>query len=737
MGNYISSNSKSGSSLENLRLQVKDVGDQYPFGDDEILRISRCFFYLRHMHSHVNVNMNMNMTDNMNESLESDPSFSFLSNWGLYGLALPPPHFSSKSASQSSTSTSQSTEAFGNLFQVDQNLILTDSIVTKLKSDTFQQRKYLLQIVQKHILPTNFGAKLEQTIFAFTETDVVHNTGNENAVHNNHTGHANVADPNRHQNEHQLNKQRLEKFLQGLAEASRRGSRTALAVIYKCCIAMNMSNSDHDHNNNNNNNAMASAKDLLDLSYRLALASLILSQQHSHANNGTVNNHNRESSQHSNDQIEKNTAHDSSSLNGNSDHDNNADDQNTTTTSTTDCYPDVSSLYPQPIDTSLVQSLVDYHSNNQYNNNRTSSSNPYSTTSSSYYSTNTFNQTHQSQPNQETPNVTANNKSNSNNEDVVSLEAFINWTELHAPCLSSTIETFIHYIFFADPDKPYPPQLTEFKFPTLQLQHSAFFKCPSSSLLFKFALMSPSLSGNWRRLYTSDCDGLSFNRLQNSLLGYSGPTLIIIQEARAGGIFGSFTSTAWKEAKDFYGNSDCFLYQLYPTFRVIRPKGGATKNFMYCNSESRSRGYDGQAHGIGFGGTTEKPRFFICESFDGCMASASDLTFEAGVLLPPLSTSTSTDQYQQTSKYFDIESLEVWGVGGDELVAAALGARHEQRELVAANIRKARKVDKAAFLDDFQSGLIESKAFKHRGEMRGRDDCHIDDRKKNTYVYEK
>ena len=85
-----------------------------------------------------------------------------------------------------------------------------------------------------------------------------------------------------------------------------------------------------------------------------------------------------------------------------------------------------------------------------------------------------------------------------------------------------------------------------------------------------------------------------------------------------------------------------------------------------------------------------------------------------------------------------------------------------RREIKAANIRKARKVDKAAILDDFKSGLIESKAFKvsffihfpryffwfqndnayffpsqHREEMRGRDDCQIDDVDKNNYVYEK
>ena len=192
-----------------------------------------------------------------------------------------------------------------------------------------------------------------------------------------------------------------------------------------------------------------------------------------------------------------------------------------------------------------------------------------------------------------------------------------------------------------------------------------------------------------------------------------------MKEAESGGIFGASTCTAWKVSKDFYGNSDCFLFSIDPVVRVMRPRGQGG-NYMYCNPESRSRGYDGLAHGIGFGGNTDKPRLFLSESFDSCMAGSADLTFEPGSLLPPKKDGNPT-------KYFDLEALEVWGVGGDAVVEEALGARHKQREILASNIRKARKVDKAAFLDDFRSGLIESKAFKHRGEIRGRNgDCQDD-----------
>lgn len=100
------------------------------------------------------------------------------------------------------------------------------------------------------------------------------------------------------------------------------------------------------------------------------------------------------------------------------------------------------------------------------------------------------------------------------------------------------------------------------------------------------------------------------------------------------------------------------------------------------------------------------------------MASSRDLTFEQGLLLPPTVSSTGSVTLQ---KYFEIDSLEVWGVGGDAVVQEALADRVKQRDILHANIQKARKVDKAQFLDDFKSGLIESKAFVHRDQMRGRD----------------
>lgn len=223
------------------------------------------------------------------------------------------------------------------------------------------------------------------------------------------------------------------------------------------------------------------------------------------------------------------------------------------------------------------------------------------------------------------------------------------------------------------------------------------------------------------RLYTSASDGLSFNRLMNALLGYGGPTLLIIQSGRS--TFGAFTASPWKESKDFYGNTDCFLYKLLPeTTCVYRPTGASTpasNRFMYCNSFARSRGFDKQAHGIGFGGSTDKPRLFLAESFDDCFAGSDDLTFEKG---PLLETKPNGGGFRSAAdSMFEIDNLEVWGVGGSEVVEESLKARSRTRDIRQANINKARKVDKAAFLDDLRNGVIDNKAFAHRQQIQGRD----------------
>lgn len=320
------------------------------------------------------------------------------------------------------------------------------------------------------------------------------------------------------------------------------------------------------------------------------------------------------------------------------------------------------------------------------------------------------------------PTVATNDAPNSRggDETLVSLDEFTEWAQAEAPLLGSALPTFLHVIFkffsqeSVDDDKEskFPPGVTPLWIPNLTIDvpavttftspTSTFFISPASSSFDLFAIACTSLtlaSGSWHRLFSSEANGLSSNRLMHSILGYGGPTIILIRSKDTSdkgncgcGIFGAYTHTAWKtESPQFYGNSDAFLFRLGPDpMAMYRPKGSSemnsesddTHNYQYFNTEARSKGYDGLSHGIGFGGTSELPRLFIDEILDECRAAIEDLTYSKGPLLSGLNLNSS---------HFEVEAMEAWGVGTSQLVQEALLARDEQRADAQKRIRQAMK----------------------------------------------
>ncbi|KAL9181128.1 hypothetical protein ACHAXT_009933 [Thalassiosira profunda] len=320
-------------------------------------------------------------------------------------------------------------------------------------------------------------------------------------------------------------------------------------------------------------------------------------------------------------------------------------------------------------------------------------------------------------------------------DNTITLEEFLEWTETtNLTMMSSALPTFLHvlFTFFTPPgtgdgsEPRFPPGVTPLWIPTLTIERpvrsthtsptSSFFPDPTSSSFDLFALSCTSLSlasGRWHRLFSSEANGLSCNRLMHSVLGYGGPTIILIR-SKGASVFGAYTATPWKESADFYGNSECFLFRLGPDTMSVYPAKGGSSSAQYFNPESRSKGYDGLAHGIGFGGSSESPRLFIDEVIDNCQAASEDLAFEKGPLLSGLPSSSS-------SSHFEVEAMEAWGVGTSELVEEALLARDGQRQDREKEIRKIMKGAKGQFLDDMQRGLHGTKVFKHREEMTARD----------------
>ncbi len=256
-----------------------------------------------------------------------------------------------------------------------------------------------------------------------------------------------------------------------------------------------------------------------------------------------------------------------------------------------------------------------------------------------------------------------------------------------------------------------------------------------SSSLFAFTTISLSKFGkSWYQIYDGENHGWTFQSMEHAILGYAGPTLFIIRGNDKSGTvtLGAYTASNWEKNRkgQFFGNSDCFLFQLQPTMRVLKslPKMGARGgNYMYLHSTSNisnpSR-KDDLAMGIGFGGTARRPRLFIDSQLEECIVSAHDTSFEEGHLgLPTLSFSDapfSSQSNSSSSSTLRISSLEIYAVGDRSTILNGFLAQCHHRDIADATLRNARTVDKAAFLGDMRSGIIESKAFGHRGQVDGR-----------------
>lgn len=294
-------------------------------------------------------------------------------------------------------------------------------------------------------------------------------------------------------------------------------------------------------------------------------------------------------------------------------------------------------------------------------------------------------------------------------DGLVTKQDFYEWAETTAPQISTTLSTFLFNLLFHGKMLKHRLNFVKFDPPILD-QPSEIFKGVHPPDLFALTCTSPLIGGQWHNLYSFEFHGHSMNRLQYSILGYSGPTVVVI-ETEQGHILGGFFSTRWKKSKEFYGDSNAFLFQLSPTLTIFTPCGHGS-NFI-CIQD-----------GLGFGGTKDMPRLFIPASMEACTAGVIDKTFHEGSLLPG-----------EALEKFNIKSLEIWGCGGEDAIKKGLKAREEARALTDAAIYNARKIkDKSVLVEDIN--LIDTSLYKHREEARGRAGFKVDERH-GGYILEK
>jgi hypothetical protein len=153
----------------------------------------------------------------------------------------------------------------------------------------------------------------------------------------------------------------------------------------------------------------------------------------------------------------------------------------------------------------------------------------------------------------------------------------------------------------------------------------------------------------------------------------------------------------WKEAANFYGGADSFLFQLDPKLAVYRPEG-LERNFAYLHTSNRSTLMPNASQdlpsGLGFGGSIDQPRLYMPESMEHCKAGFLDKTYRPGELLP-----------EDALEKFEIAIVEVWAVGGDKVIVSAMDNQAEYRKRHEEYLQEARKVhDKTPFVKDLESG---------------------------------
>ncbi|XP_073824333.1 LOW QUALITY PROTEIN: uncharacterized protein [Musca autumnalis] len=148
-------------------------------------------------------------------------------------------------------------------------------------------------------------------------------------------------------------------------------------------------------------------------------------------------------------------------------------------------------------------------------------------------------------------------------------------------------------------------------------------KASAAQIFSKKLSMMPS---HWTLLYDSNEHGLGANRFLHHVLGYRGPTLILIH-TKDDQTYLIASPNEWKETHLYTGGEGCCVLQLWPKFSILEKK----PNILYLNTTIR-----GYPKGLRAGADPRKPIIAVDEHFENV-----DCKGIAAVLL----------------------SIEVWGCG--------------------------------------------------------------------------
>ncbi|KAG5243960.1 TLD domain-containing protein [Salix suchowensis] len=147
----------------------------------------------------------------------------------------------------------------------------------------------------------------------------------------------------------------------------------------------------------------------------------------------------------------------------------------------------------------------------------------------------------------------------------------------------------------------------------------------------------------WKLLYHSAINGMSFNTFLGSTLNGEGPTILIIKD-KDGYIYGGYASQPWERHGNFYGDLKSFLFSFTRRHQFSSPPEQTIMYNGYCAANFSSESIP---NGIGFGGRVNHFGLFLSASFD------VGQTFTCTTFGSPC--------LSKTSRIFP-EVIECWGI---------------------------------------------------------------------------
>ncbi|XP_062505635.1 uncharacterized protein LOC134182262 [Corticium candelabrum] len=274
------------------------------------------------------------------------------------------------------------------------------------------------------------------------------------------------------------------------------------------------------------------------------------------------------------------------------------------------------------------------------------------------------------------------------NRDVVSFDELVDWLSVNAPDLFDGIQSWLQRALDSMKDTYYTvPQLKDLSqqfvdtrasldtsvvwLLTTILPHcytvldTVLDKHQSSRSRAADTQVPVTSIPCFSLLYDSREQGHSLNRFEHHVFGYRGPTLLILKMEK-GLTFVVAIDAEWRDSPAQWGDSNCLLLQMTPTWNVI--DSGSKLLYYHCRSTGKHRG------------------LIVGKDIESPVISTEDLN----------SASLKLSRKQLRQHDISILSVEVWGCGSAE----SADAQKEYRRWELRQIEKQRKVPLPGRWDD-------------------------------------